>query len=156
MYSFRAIRPWALLIFAMLLATQAVKHGADIIVWLVILMFFVASLFSFFAIPLQLRRQKHEERERLVFSQLQHEWLAHVKTRVLAGELVRLEEWWEDDDLWIDENAHILFVFSDGKEIDFVLYNNIVPEISQLLSSQGISWQASFCLRADSRVIWQR
>lgn len=156
MFSFRAIKPWALLIFALLLTTLAAKHGADLIEWLTIAMFFAASIFCFFSIPLQRRRQKHEERKRLVFAQLQLERLAQVETRVLAGELVRLEEWWEDDDLWIDENAHILFVFSDGEEIDLVLYNDIAPGISQLLSTQGICWQASFCLTADSRVIWQR
>lgn len=79
-----------------------------------------------------------------------------MEKRLLAGELVRLEEWWEDDDLWIDENAHILFVFSDGEEMDFVLYQDIAPEISRLLATQGICWEASFRLTAASRVIWQK
>ncbi len=145
-----------MLIFALLLTTLAVKHGADVIVWLAILLFFAASIFDFFAIPLQRGQQKREERRRHRLNQLQQERLAHVETRLLAGELVRLEEWWEDDDLWIDENAHILFVFGDGEEMDFVLYKNIATDISRLLATQGICWQASFRLTADSHIIWQR
>ena len=144
------------MIFALLLTTLAVKHGADVIVWLAILLFFAASIFDFFAIPLQRGQQKREERRRHRLYQLQLERLARVETRLLAGELVRLEEWWEDDDLWIDENAHILFVFGDGEEMDFVLYKNIATDISRLLATQGICWQASFCLTADSHIIWQR
>ena len=138
MFSFRAIRPWGLLIFALLLVTLAVRHGADIIVWLAILMFFVASIFDFFVLPLQRRQQKREEHRRHQLRQLQQERLARVEERLQAGELVRLEEWWEDDDLWIDENAHILFVFRNGEEMDFVLYKDIAPEFSQLLAAQGI------------------
>ena len=145
-----------MLIFALLLTTLAVKHGADVIVWLAILLFFAASIFDFFAIPLQRGQQKREERRRHRLYQLQLERLARVETRLLAGELVRLEEWWEDDDLWIDENAHILFVFGDGEEMDFVLYKNIATDISRLLATQGICWQASFRLTADSHIIWQR
>ena len=155
-FSFPSIRPWVLLIFALLLTTLAVKHGADVIVWLAILLFFAASIFDFFAIPLQRGQQKREERRRHRLNQLQQERLARVETRLIAGELVRLEEWWEDDDLWIDENAHILFVFGDGEEMDFVLYKNIATDISRLLATQGICWQASFRLTADSHVIWQR
>ena len=155
-FSFRSIRPWGLLIFALLLTTLAVKHGADVIVWLAILLFFAASIFDFFAIPLQRVQQKREERKRHRLNQLQLKRLARVETRLLAGELVRLEEWWEDDDLWIDENAHILFVFGDGEEMDFVLYKNIATDISRLLATQGICWQASFRLTADSHIIWQR
>lgn len=155
MFSFRAIRPCGLLIFALLLATLAVKHGADVIVWLAILMFFAVGIFDFFAIPLQRRQQKRKERERLEFFKRRQERLTRVEARLLAGELARLEEWWEDDDLWIDENAHILFVFKDGDEMDFVLYEDIALVISRLLAAQGISWQSSFRLTADSRVVWQ-
>ena len=155
-FSFRSIRPWGLLIFALLLTTLAVKHGADVIVWLAILVCFAASIFDFFAIPLQRGQQKREERRRHRINQLQQERLARVETRLLAGELVRLEEWWEDDDLWIDENAHILFVFGDGEEMDFVLYKNIATDISRLLATQGICWQASIRFTADSHIIWQR
>jgi len=131
-------------------------HGADVIVWLAILVRFAASIFDFFAIPLQRGQQKREERRRHRLNQLQQERLARVETRLLAEELVRLEEWWEDDDLWIDENAHILFVFGDGEEMDFVLYKNIATDISRLLATQGICWQTSFRLTADSHIIWQR
>lgn len=82
--------------------------------------------------------------QRPVFAKLQQERLAYVETLELVGDLVRQEEWREDDDLWIDENARILFVFNDGEEIDFVLYNNIAPEISQLLSTQGICCRIFF------------
>lgn len=155
-FSFPSIRPWGLLIFALLLTTLAGKHGAGVIVWLAILLFFAASIFDFLAIPLQCRQQKREEHRRHRLNQLQQERLARVETRLLAGELVRLEEWWEDDDLWIDENAHILFVFGDGEEMDFVLYKNIATDTSRLLATQGICWQASFRLTADSHIIWKR
>lgn len=38
--------------------------------------------------------------------------------------------------------------------MDFVLYDNIAPEISRLLATQGICCQASFSLATGSRVIW--
>lgn len=140
----------------MLLAVLVASRGGDVEVWLSVLVFGVLSIIDFCAIPLQRVQQKREERRRHRFNQLQLERLARVETRLLAGELVRLEEWWEDDDLWIDENAHILFVFGDGEEMDFVLYKNIATDISRLLATQGICWQASIRFTADSHIIWQR
>ena len=151
MFSLRAIRALALLILALLLAALTFRRDADVGLWLVIFSVFTCSLIEFCAI--------HEEKrlpEQKTPEKLGQERLARLESRLLAGELVRLEEWWEDDDLLIDENAHILFVFRDGEEMDFVLYNDVAAEISRLLAALGISWQASFRLKADSRVIWQK
>ncbi len=155
-FSSRAIIPWVGLIFTLLLATLAVSRGAGCDVWLCVVVFAVFSIMGLCAIPLQRRRLEREAREKQRFNQLQQERLLRLEECLLAGQLVRLEEWWEDDDLWIDENAHIHFVFSDGEEMDFVLYENLAPEISRLLATQGICWQPSFRLKADSHVIWQR
>ena len=73
-----------------------------------------------------------------------------------AGQLQRLEEWWEDDELWVEENAHILFVFSNGMEMDFILHEETAREISQLLVAQGINWQASYRAKAGSHIFWQK
>ena len=144
------------MLFALLLAVLAASRGGGVEGWLSVLFFGVLSIIDFCAIPLERRRLARRDRERLGAAQLQLERLACVEKRLLAGELVRLEEWWEDDDLWIDENAHISLVFSDGEEMDFVLYQDIAPEISRLLATQGICWEASFRLTADSHIIWQR
>ena len=133
---------------------MAVSRGSGVSVWLSVLLFVAFSILDFCAIPLERWRQEQKGRKKLASAQLQQERLAYVEDRLIAGELVRLEEWWEDDDLWIDENAHISFIFSDGEKIDFVLYNNIAPEISRLLATQRICWQASYSLTAGSRVIW--
>ena len=145
-----------MMLFALLLAVLVGSRGGCVEVWLSVLFFGVLSIIDFCAIPLERRRLARKERERLEAAQLRLERLACVEKRLLAGELVRLEEWWEDDDLWIDENAHIHLVFSDGEEMDFVLYQDIAPEISRLLATQGICWEASFRLTAGSRVIWQK
>ena len=79
-----------------------------------------------------------------------------LEGRLAAGRLLRVEEWWEDDELWVDENAHLTFVFIDGEEMDFVLHSSIAQEISRLLAVQGMEWRASHRAQADSRVIWQR
>ena len=144
------------MLFALLLAMLAASRGGGVEGWLSVLVFGVLSIIDFCAIPLERRRLARKERERLGAAKLQLERLACVEKRLLAGELVRLEEWWEDDDLWIDENAHIRLVFSDGEEMDFVLYQDIAPEISRLHATQGICWEASFRLTADSHIIWQR
>ena len=144
------------MLFALLLAMLAASRGGGVEGWLSVLVFGVLSIIDFCAIPSERRRLARKERERLGAVQLQLERLACVEKRLLAGELVRLEEWWEDDDLWIDENAHIRLVFSDGEEMNFVLYQDIAPEISRLLATQGICWEASFLLSADSHIIWQR
>ena len=151
MFSLRAIRALALLILALLLAALTFRRDADVSLWLVIFSVFTCSLIEFCAL--------HEEKrlpEQKTPEKLGQERLARLESRLLAGELVRLEEWWEDDDLWIDENAHLLFVFRDGEEMDFVLYKDIAPEFSQLLAAQGICWEASFRPTAGSRVIWQK
>ena len=150
MFSLRSIRALALLILALLLAALTFRRDADVGLWLVIFSVFTCSLIEFCAIREEKRLPEQKTPEKLG-----QERLARLESRLLAGELVRLEEWWEDDDLLIDENAHILFVFRDGEEMDFVLYNDVAAEISRLLAALGISWQASFRLKADSRVIWQ-
>ena len=147
------------MLVALLLAALAIWQGADVALWLAILFFFALGLLDFCTIPLARKNEVREECKRREMKQRQLEAFTSqrscIEQMLHAGQLQRLEEWWEDDDLLIDENAHILFVFRDGEEMDFVLYNDVAAEISRLLAALGISWQASFRLKADSRVIWQ-
>ncbi len=71
-----------------------------------------------------------------------------------TGQLSRLEEWWEDDEIWIEENSHLRFTFINGEEMDFILHLPIARELSALLATQGISWQSSYRATHSSRTIW--
>ena len=116
-----------------------------------------------FVLALPLRRKvERDEKERELrcqkTKQLELEDFSTQRPRLQQlledGQLSCLEEWWEDDEFWIDENAHILFIFKDGKEMDFVLHDTTAREISQLLAAQGILWQVSYRAKADARIIW--
>lgn len=158
MLSSQAIRAWSLLIFSLLLAALAIWQGADITLWLAILFFFALGLLDFCTISLSRKNMARDERRRRERRQRQMEEFTTQRTSIEqmlhAGQLQRLEEWWEDDEFWIDENAHILFIFKDGKEMDFVLHDTTAREISQLLAAQGILWQVSYRAKADARIIW--
>lgn len=75
--------------------------------------------------------------------------------RLLAnGKLSYAVEWWEQDELDLDENAHMLFIFHDGTEMDFVLHAPTSEKLQKLLSTHGIAWQYRFQQSFDSRIVY--
>ena len=153
-----AIRACALLFVAMLLAALAIWHGEDITLWLSSLFFLGLGVLVICCIPLSHKQKEQEERRRREIRQREREAFttqrASIEQMLHAGQLLRLEEWWEDDELWVDENAHLHFIFSNGKELDFILYAETAHDISQMLAPHGINWQATYRAKAGSHLIW--
>ena len=117
-----------------------------------------------FVLALPLRRKvERDEKERELrcqkTKQLELEDFSTQRPRLQKlledGQLSCLEEWWEDDELWIDENAHLHFTFINGEEMDFILHDSTATELSTLLQTLGINWQASYRATHSSRIIWQ-
>ena len=67
-----------------------------------------------------------------------------LQSKMAAGELCYLVEWWEQDEYWLNENSNLLFLFLDGEEINLVLHQAIWNELSSLLQQQGISWEYQY------------
>lgn len=148
------------MLVAVLLAVVVIHPEMDALSRLIAIFALGAFLIEFVALFRGRRQQERVEERR---DSIRHRELEHftrqrerLEERLAGGQLLRVEEWWEDDELWVDENAHISFVFTDGEEMDFVLHSSIAQEISRLLAEQRIAWQASYRAQADSRVIWQR
>lgn len=81
---------------------------------------------------------------------------AELRRRFEAGELRMVVEWWEEDDLYIDENAHMLFLFTDDTAWEIDLYPPVQVQIKPLLASFGIAWEPGFNLHFDSRILYPR
>ncbi len=79
---------------------------------------------------------------------------AELQARLDAGELSYLVEWWEEDNPYIDENAHMLFIFADGKEMDFELHSPTQEKLRPLLAAHGIEWEWSYRFGFDSRILY--
>lgn len=86
-----------------------------------------------------LRRQRMRERECMAFTMQE----SALRANLAAGKLRILAEWWEPDEVYIDENAHMLFVFTDDTEMDFVLHPPIVEKLRSLLAEYGMEWDTS-------------
>ncbi|MDO5471638.1 MAG: hypothetical protein Q4F38_10095 [Akkermansia sp.] len=82
------------------------------------------------------------------------EQVPELQARLTNRQLHYLVEWWEDDDLFIEENSHILFVFADGSSCDFELFAPIREKLTRLLADHGIEWTWSYSHRADSRIVY--
>lgn len=150
-------RAWLTLPFTLLVSAMAVCRGdtGDIVVAGVLI---AVNVMLFCLIPLELRQKRQSVQLRHTMKQKElGDFTAqrHRLQELLAdGKLVRLEEWWEDDELWVDENAHLLFVFEGGEEMDFVLHEPTARELSALLAAQGIRWQASYRAKQERRIIF--
>ena len=158
--SSRAKRFCAVLVGVVALTAVAVCSETDALSRLIVI--FTLGVFFIELIDV-LRGSRQQERVEDSRDRIRHRELEHftrqrerLEERLAGEQLLRVEEWWEDDELWVDENAHISFVFTDGEEMDFMLHSSIAQEISRLLAELGIAWQASYRAKADSRVIWQR
>ncbi len=79
---------------------------------------------------------------------------AELHERLLAGKMRYLVEWWEADAPFIDENAHLLFVFCDGAEMDFVLHAPTREKLAPLLAKHGIALEWSYRPGFDSRILY--
>lgn len=77
-----------------------------------------------------------------------------LRRRFEAGELRMVVEWWEEDDLYIDENAHMLFLFTDNTAWEIDLYPPILEQLKPLLASFGISWKPGINFHFDSRILY--
>lgn len=126
---------------------------------LLMVLFCVAGfLIDFFCTPLVRKRNAEywaRRKEAAVEKEKQHlaESEATVRARLASGELRYLVEWWEEDILEIDENHHLLFIFTDGTERDFILYEPIEQKLVFLLAENGITWHPRFNLHFDSAIL---
>ena len=150
----------AVLLVAVLLAVVVIHPEMDALARLIGIFALGAFLIEFVAL---FRGRRQQERVEECRDSIRHRELVHftrqrerLEERLAGGQLLRVEEWWEDDELWVDENAHISFVFTDGEEMDFVLHSSIAQEISRLLAVQGMEWRAAYRAESASRIIWQR
>lgn len=79
-----------------------------------------------------------------------------LEEKLRSGALRYVVEWWEEDSLDIDENAHIFFQFEGDGECcwDFVTPWQIHGELNALLAIASISWEYSFELHFGSRILY--
>ena len=77
-----------------------------------------------------------------------------LQARLSAGELSFLVQWWEEDEFYLDENEHLLFIFADGSEMDFVVHPPTAEKVEPLLAKLGIEWEKRFMLHFDSHILY--
>lgn len=78
-----------------------------------------------------------------------------LEGRLRSGPLCYIVEWWENDSIDIDENAHILFDFKDEDYCwSFVLHRQIHDEVKDLLAIVGIDWEYRFNLKFGSNILY--
>ncbi len=147
---------WLTLPFTLSVSTLAVCSG-DTDGMVVAGMLLAVNVLEFCLIPLEQRQERISEQRRCAIRQREMDDFTsqreHLRALLAAEKLIRLEEWWEDDELWVDENAHLLFVFEGGEEMDFVLHEPTARELSALLATHGIRWQASYQAKQGKRIV---
>lgn len=116
-------------------------------------------LIDYFCTPLNRKREAAywaRRKEAAIETEKKHleESDAAIRAHLATGELRYLVEWWEEDILEIDENHHLLFIFADGTERDFTLYEPIEQKLLALLSENGITWHPRFNLHFDSAILY--
>lgn len=77
-----------------------------------------------------------------------------LRRKLANGELRYIVEWWEEDALYIPENAHMEFLFTDGSGADFVLHPPTSKKLRTLLAEHGIYWEPRIQLRFDSCILY--
>lgn len=123
------------------------------------LFFFICFLAYFYCTPLAQKRETENWRQRKEAAiETEKQSLADseaaIRAHLAAGELRYLVECWEEDILEIDENHHLLFIFTDGAERDFTLYEPIEQKLVFLLAENGIIWHPRFNLHFGSVIIY--
>lgn len=154
----KRLTPWISLTFAVMALVHSLftLDGWSV---LLTLFFFICFFADIFGTPLVRKRNTaygerrseaamETEKERLAESE------ASIRARLTAGKLRYLVEWWEEDILEIDENHHLLFIFTDNTEQDFTLYEPIEQKLLALLSENGITWHPRFNLHFDSAILY--
>lgn len=154
----KRLTPWISLTFAFMALAHALTtyDGWSI---LLTLFFFICFFADLFGTPLVRKRNAAYGKRRLEAAmetekQSLAEIEASIRAHLAAGELRYLVEWWEEDILEIDENHHLLFIFTDGTEQDFTLYEPIEQKLLALLSENGITWHPRFNLHFDSAILY--
>lgn len=108
----------------------------------------------------RLRKRREEEWKRRMQAAMERECnlLAECEPQIrqllAAGELRYLVEWWEDDDLWIDENHHLLFIYTDQTAHEFALFQEVEAKCVSLLAEFGIEWTPGFKTTFDSNILY--
>lgn len=136
------------------LGTAVISYLFFVNVWLTFATF--SGVFVCFHLyERQAERQKREAEERhKLYCQKACEAADAIRSRLADGELRYLVEWWEEDDLYIDANSHLLFIYTDGTSQDFTLYEPIKEKLVSLLADGGIPWEPGFSLHFDSVIIY--
>ncbi|MBQ3217448.1 MAG: hypothetical protein IJB33_01070 [Akkermansia sp.] len=57
-------------------------------------------------------------------------------------------------EFYLDENEHLLFIFADGSEMDFVVHPPTAEKVEPLLAKLGIEWEKRFMLHFDSHILY--
>lgn len=154
--------PWILLVIALLVWARFLETD-DTFVLICSVVFAVATVLYFICRP-ELKRceERHaekryqQERAERIRACCEHLTAkeAELRRRFEAGELQLVVEWWEEDDLYIDENAHMLFLFTDDTAWETDLYPQVQEQLKPLLASFGISWKPGINFHFDSRILY--
>lgn len=154
----KRLAPWIWLTFAV---TALVCSLTTLDGWAVILtlFFFICFIADLFCTPLVRKRNAaYWERRKEAAIETEKQRLAEseasVRAHLASGELRYLVEWWEEDILEIDENHHLLFIFTDGTEQDFTLYEPIKKGLVSLLAEHGITWEPRFNMHFNSVILY--
>lgn len=154
----KRLTPWILLTFAVMALAHSLStfDGRSV---MLTLFFFICFFADLFGTPLVRKRNaEYWERRKEAAMETEKERLAEseasIRASLAAGELRYLVEWWEEDILEIDENHHLLFIFSDGTEQDFTLYEPIEQKLLSLLVEHNIKWHPRFNLHFDSAILY--
>lgn len=88
--------------------------------------------------------------------ELFRQYRPELEEKLRSGALRYVVEWWEEDCLDIDENAHIFFQFEGDGECcwDFVTPRQIHGELNDLLAIARITWEYSFELHFGSNILY--
>lgn len=154
--------PWILLLLALLVGARLLE--ADETFALICSVIFAALMILYFICSPELeqcakrREEKRYQQERAERIRARCERLtaqeAELRRRFEAGELRMLVEWWEEDDLYIDENAHLFFIFTDDTAWETDLYPEVQERLKPLLASFGIGWKPGINFHFDSRILY--
>lgn len=154
----KRLTPWIWLTFAVtaLVYSLFTYDGWAVMLTLLFFICFFADLY--YTRLHQKQQSEFWERRKETATETENKSLAEseasIRASLAAGKLRYLVEWWEEDDLWIDENAHLLFIFTDGSEQDFTLYEPIKKKLVSLLADCGITWEPGFNRNFDSAILY--
>lgn len=78
-----------------------------------------------------------------------------LEEKLRSGSLCYAVEWWENDSIDIDENAHIFFCFQNEDYVwEFVLNRQIHDEVKEMLATIGVDWEYHFKAQFGSNILY--